>query len=125
MKIPSNNAKLILIFSIFGFLAGLYLFSVERINQDFQHNKQWTAVYLTNPQEQLLNFAIENYEGETTTYEYALVAEESQEAILRESIELLPGEKKEIEFGEEQKGEEIIIKYGKEEIILKKPGGKL
>jgi hypothetical protein len=121
MKIPSNNFKIIFIFGIAIFLMGLYLFNFERNNQDVQYKKDWTVAYLTEPQEKSLNFTIENYEGKEMFYEYSILAKENQKIILTEGINLLPNQKKEIEFEKEQAGESIIIKYADNEIVLKRP----
>ena len=120
LKSTPNNSKLILFLVVIGFLAGFYLFNVEATNHDLQYHKQWTAVYFLDPAKNSLDFAIENYEGKETTYQYS-VTEINGKIISTIEIKLLPGQKKEINFEAEQLGEMIIIHYDDDEIILKKP----
>ncbi|MEA3273242.1 MAG: hypothetical protein U9Q72_01450 [Patescibacteria group bacterium] len=120
LKSIPNNSKLILFLVVLGFLAGFYLFKVETDNHNSQYHKEWTAVYFLNPTKNSLAFAIENYEGKETIYQYS-ITEINGKVITTAEIKLSPGQKKDINLETEQLGEKVIIRYNDEEIILKRP----
>ena len=119
MKKLDNNLKLIFIFIALFFLSGLYVFFSEVKNHDYQFNKQWTAVYLLNPQEESLDFAIENYEGEILNYQY-LVQNKHGKEIINKEITINPKERKEIKVKEKLNQGKVIVKYKDQEKILTK-----
>ncbi|MBU2025794.1 MAG: hypothetical protein ABIC19_01050 [Patescibacteria group bacterium] len=117
MKLTSN-LKIVAAFTIFMFIAGWFLFYVETKNQDPAHNKQWSAIYLLNPTQADLSFAIENYQGMETEYEWR--AENESGNVLKSGQEKIGlGEKKEIDLKNITKGE-ITVSWAGGEKVLKK-----
>lgn len=114
MKKPEYNIIIIIAIALFSFATGLYLFALEKKEQDFSHNKQWSAAYLTDPGDSNLNFALENYEGKETLYAYT-VFDESGNVLAKAETTLSPGEKKEINISSLKSATRVRINYKDQE----------
>ena len=65
------SSKIIIIATIILLIVSFsVLFVIEAKNHNYDYNKAWSVVYFENPQDNSLDFAIENHEGAEAEYGY-------------------------------------------------------
>ncbi|MBD3300210.1 MAG: hypothetical protein GF347_02555 [Candidatus Moranbacteria bacterium] len=115
----ADNEKIFLLFYlVFIFLAGLYLFSVEALNNNYTFKKNWTVAYFENPDGNDLSFIIENYENLDMDYKYSIV--EQGKVLEEDTVFVKVGEKAKVELEKKYNNAEIIIRFNEQQRILKK-----
>jgi len=89
------SSKIIIITTLALLLIGFsVLFVVEARNHNYDYKKNWVAVYFENPDDSSLDFAIENHQGEKTTYDYKIFVNDEKTA--ENEIEVGKGAKQKI-----------------------------
>lgn len=111
---PGYNTLIITAIAVFGFFAGLYLFVLEKREQDSSRNMHWSAVYLIDPESSNMNFALENHEGKEMLYVYTIFNKDNN-VLSKAEIKLSPGEKKEIEISYPESAVRVQINYNGQE----------
>ena len=82
------SSKIIIITIIALLLIGFsILFVVEARNHNYDYKKDWVAVYFENPDDNSLDFAIENHQGENITYGYKIFINDNKAAESEIAIE--------------------------------------
>lgn len=56
------------------FVSFSVLFAVEKMNNNYDYNKNWNVVYFNNPNDNSLDFTIENHQGVKGEYSYEVIA---------------------------------------------------
>lgn len=65
------SGKIIIIATIILLIAGIsVLFVIEAKNHSYDYKKMWSVAYFDNPNDDSLDFTIENHQGEYAEYEY-------------------------------------------------------
>jgi hypothetical protein len=89
------TSKIIIISVIILLLASFsILFIVEKLNDNYDYKKSWTVVYFNNPNDNSLNFTIENHQGAKGEYAYDILA--ASQNITKGTAQIEAGGKKEI-----------------------------
>jgi hypothetical protein len=89
------SSKIIIIATIVLLIASFStLFVIEAKNHSYDFNKAWSVVYFENPRDNLLDFAIENHEGQPAEYGYRIFVGDNK--VIDESVEINAGAKQEI-----------------------------
>jgi hypothetical protein len=115
------SSKIIIIATAILLIASFsILFVIETKNHNPDYKKSWAVVYFENPENNSLDFTIENHLGEKTEYEYEILADGRK--IAKEKVEIEAGEKLKIapvlEFEKEKPAKISIevsagdLKYG-------------
>jgi len=65
------------------------LFIIEAKNHNYDYNKTWSVIYFENPQDNSLDFAIENHEGEKSEYGYRIFV--ADDKVIDEKVEINAG----------------------------------
>jgi hypothetical protein len=89
------SSKIIIITTLTLLLLGFsVLFIVEAKNHNYDYKKDWVAVYFNSPNNDSLDFSIENHEGLKMTYSYDIYVNDNK--ISESVIEIEKGAKQEI-----------------------------
>ena len=89
------SSKIIIITILALLLIGFsILFVVEARNHNFDYKKDWVAVYFENPDDNSLDFSIENHEGGKITYDYKIFVNDDK--TVEKEIEIEKGAKQKI-----------------------------
>jgi hypothetical protein len=70
------------------------LFAIEAKNHDYDYNKSWSVVYFEKPDDNSLNFAIENHLGEKKEYSYSILVDEKK--VAEGNVEIESGQTQEV-----------------------------
>jgi len=90
------------------FISSIYLFSIDSRYNNPQYNKNWFALYFSNPKSNNSNFVIENFSA-STKFHWE-ITNSNKEKILENNIQINSGEKKEIPIDQILTDKKIIIR---------------
>ena len=89
------SSKIIIIATIILLIIGFsVLFVIEAKNHDYDYKKSWSVVYFENPQDDSLDFVIENHQGEKAVYDYKVLI--GSDETIDEKVEIEAGAKQKI-----------------------------
>lgn len=105
------SSKIIIIATIVLLLASFAtLFVVEVKNHNYDYKKSWSVVYFKNPQDDSLDFVVENHEGLDGNYGYKIFVNDNK--VVDGDVDIPAGAKQEISpvlDGKKIKGARVTI----------------